>query len=141
MSEDLQYINAGENQISKYRSIEYPSDFEKRGSFWVGEVQEVDGKYETVNPKQRYAIETKKGAGGMANVHKALDLETGRQVAIKFLKPDSDKNEALKKIELLRREAITQANIQTPRAIRVDRVFVTKDYAPNLSSTHTNETI
>ena len=36
----------------------------------------------------RYEILSLIGVGGMANVYKAIDKQTGRQVAVKFLKEE-----------------------------------------------------
>ena len=49
---------------------------EEEASQWEGTV--IDG---------RYRLEGFLGAGGMASVHRGIDLESGRAVAVKVLRP------------------------------------------------------
>ena len=63
-------------------------------------------KYEFIEPI---------GAGGWGDVYKALDLELGREVAIKHLKADLTKNEIA--LERFLREAKTIAGLRHPNIV------------------------
>ena len=41
----------------------------------------------------RFEIAGKAGSGGMASVHRAIDLETGGYVAVKVFGPNESRNE------------------------------------------------
>jgi serine/threonine-protein kinase len=60
----------------------------------------------------RYRIEHRVGAGGMAHVYLARDLERDGQVAIKVLLPQLESD--TESVERLRREAVVAARLEHP---------------------------
>lgn len=77
----------------------------------------------TGNPRTRspetFELLTKIGEGGMGQVFKAKDLETGEVVAIKFLLPGAD----VDMMERLRNEAREHATLSHPNVVRLIDYF------------------
>jgi serine/threonine protein kinase len=69
----------------------------------------------TLNDK--YRLDALIGRGGMSAVYRAIQLELAREVAIKFLLPDSSEESAA--YERFRREALTSALIDHPNVVTI----------------------
>src|ERR1700759_5248329 len=67
----------------------------------------------------RYELYELLGRGGMASVHRALDLSVGRQVALKQLTVDSEASERAHLGALFEREFHTLVQLRHPRVIEV----------------------
>lgn len=65
----------------------------------------------------RYEIVGKIGAGGMADVYKAMDLTLGRNVAVKVLKPEF--SEDLNFVTKFRTEAQSAAGLEHPNIVNI----------------------
>lgn len=71
----------------------------------------------------RYLIKKLIGAGGMANVYKALDLKENRVVAVKILKEECMKNEEL--VRRFKNESKAISLLDNPHIVKVYDVSVT----------------
>src|SRR6266511_575425 len=65
----------------------------------------------------RYLVTAEIGAGGMGNVHRATDLRTGGEVAVKVPHAFLARNPEY--LDRLRREAQIAASLYSPRVVRV----------------------
>ena len=90
---------------------------EEEASQWEGTV--IDG---------RYRLEGFLGAGGMASVHRGIDLESGRAVAVKVLRRELASD--AKWIERMRREARAAAASRHPNIVEVHAFGRTSEGAP-----------
>lgn len=78
---------------------------------------------------ERYALGNPLGHGGMASVTAAVDLATGRRVALKRLLPHPDPQRRLRNAELFQREYHTLAQLAHPRIVEVHDYGVDADGA------------
>jgi serine/threonine-protein kinase len=83
----------------------------------------------------RYRLEERLGAGGMAMVFRARDLTLERDVAIKLLRENYSKDHAFR--ERFRQEAKAAANLSHPNIVTVHdfgfdagRLFIVMEYVP-----------
>jgi len=74
---------------------------------------------------ERYQINQKLGEGGMSYVYEALDLDTGRAVAVKILIPRLSRDPA--SVERLRREATIATRLNHPNVCPILRLGETSD--------------
>jgi hypothetical protein len=65
----------------------------------------------------RYRFEAPLGEGGMALVHRVLDIESGRRVALKRLRAPADGGDRESAIALFEREFLTLAQLAHPRVV------------------------
>jgi tetratricopeptide (TPR) repeat protein len=82
-------------------------------------VTELDSLGSPARIGTRYAIEGLLGKGGMAAVYRALDLTTGRYVALKLLSHQTSEETRRKVEALFEREFRTLAELSHPRMIEV----------------------
>lgn len=78
----------------------------------------------------KYLLERKLGAGGMATIFQAVHRQIGKTVAIKFLHPSLCADEGA--VKRFRREAQAAAAIGHPGIIDIHDIGVTEDDAPYL---------
>ncbi len=88
--------------------MEGPVQREGETAIALGEI--VAGRYRVLAPM---------GAGGMATVHRAEDVQTGRRVALKVLRPEIGRSGEA--VERLRREAEILAHLRHPAIVAVER--------------------
>jgi serine/threonine-protein kinase len=74
---------------------------------------------------QRYRIERKLGEGGMSYVYQAVEVDTGRSVAVKILIPRLSRDPA--SVERLRREATIATRLNHPNVCPILRLGQTSD--------------
>jgi serine/threonine protein kinase len=86
---------------------------------------------------QRYRLEERLGAGGMAMVYRARDLTLERDVAIKILREKFSQDPAFR--ERFRHEAKAAANLSHPNIVTVHdfgfdegRLFIVMEYIPGI---------
>ena len=73
----------------------------------------------------RYQVDRRMGEGGMSYVYRALDVETGDQVALKILLPRLSRDPAA--VERLRREAAIATRLNHPNVCPILRLGETPD--------------
>jgi hypothetical protein len=78
---------------------------------------------------ERYALGNPLGQGGMASVHEAVDVATGRRVALKRLRAEADTRRRVRNEELFQREYHTLAQLAHPRIVEVHDYGVDADGA------------
>lgn len=90
---------------------------------------------ETIILNERYQLEERRGAGGMAMVYRAQDLMLERTVAIKLLRADFSSDPDFR--ERFRQEAKAAANLSHPNIVTVhdfgldaERLFIVMEYVP-----------
>jgi len=90
---------------------------------------------ETIILNDRYQLEERRGAGGMAMVYRAHDLMLERTVAIKLLRADFSSDPDFR--ERFRQEAKAAANLSHPNIVTVhdfgldsERLFIVMEYVP-----------
>jgi len=78
--------------------------------------------------REKYRIEEKIGAGGMATVYRALHMAFSEQRALKVVKAELAGDEGF--LKRFRTEAIVTRRLQHPNAVRVDDLDTTEDGRP-----------
>lgn len=84
---------------------------------------------------ERYRLENKLGAGGMAVVYQATDIMLERTIAVKLLKEDFSRSPSFQ--ERFRQEAKAAANLTHPNIVTIhdfgldkNRLFIIMEYVP-----------
>src|SRR5262249_6751401 len=69
---------------------------------------------ELSQPSERFAIEARVGSGGMADIFRGIDRETGQQVAVKLMRPTASAHERTR----FAREIAILADLRHPNIVQ-----------------------